>query len=159
MKNYLFRNYLVLLGMLLTIAISNVSAQSTVHVFMRSAQNAECHMNINGGEDIDIRGPFKRNSPNIGEPIKIYHPAKKKVIINDEGKSLIEVHYFFKNPNNGEIREMAAEIQLNLSEGSVHYIKIGAKGQNDIQIRELNEKDGQKMLKDKKYIELSDIVL
>ena len=53
---------------------------------------------------------------------------------------------------------MAAEIQLNLSEGSVHYIKVEAKGLNDIQIKEVEGKEVQKLLKDKKYKELPDYI-
>lgn len=77
--------------------------------------------------------------------------------MKDEGKVLLSAKYtFYANMDRSNPRDMVAEIQLNLSEGSVHYIKIGAKGLNDIQIKEVNEKEGEKLLKDKKYKELPD---
>ena len=53
---------------------------------------------------------------------------------------------------------MVAEIQLNLSEGAVHYIQLKFKGLNDVQLKELSEKEGLKLLKDKKYKELPDYI-
>ena len=53
---------------------------------------------------------------------------------------------------------MVAEIQLNLSEGSVHYVKLSFKGMNDVQLKEVEEKEGLKLLKDKKYKELPEFI-
>ena len=137
------------------------NAQSTVYVFMRSIMNAECVMSINGGEPFGICGPFKKASMNpVGpEPNRHYYPGKKKIVLKEEGKALFSAkltYYHLMDRNNP--REMAAEIQLNLSEGSVHYLKVGRKGLNDIQIKEVDEKEGLKLLKDKKYKELPEYV-
>lgn len=138
-----------------------VNAQSTVYVFMRSSANADCVMSVNGGEAFEIRGPLKKTMMNLHgpEPNKFYHPAKKKIVLKDEGKALFSAKYtFYANMDRSNPRNMVAEIQLNLSEGSVHYIKVGAKGLNDIQIKEVDEKEGLKLLKDKKYKELQEYV-
>lgn len=137
------------------------NAQSTVYVFMRSAFNAECVMSINGGESFDICGPLKKTIMNLHgpEPNRQYHPGKKKIVLKDEGKALFSAKYtFYANMDRSNPRDMVAEIQLNLSEGSVHYIKVGAKGLNDIQIKEVDEKEGLKLLKDKKYKELPEYI-
>jgi len=128
---------------------------------MRSAFNAECLMSINGGESFDICGPLKKTMMNLHgpEPHRQYHPGKKKIVLKDEGKVLFSAKYtFYANMDRSNPRELVAEIQLNLSDGSVHYIKVGAKGLNDIQIKEVDEKEGLKLLKDKKYKELPEYI-
>ena len=91
------------------------------------------------------------------EPNRFYHAAKKKVTINEEGKALFSAKYtFYANMDRNNPRDMVAELQLNLSEGSVHYIQLKFKGMNDVQLIELSEKEGLKLLKDKKYQELPD---
>ena len=50
----------------------------------------------------------------------------------------------------------ADEIQLNLLENSVHYIKIKPKGLNLIQFEELNLKKGKKEFSKKKYESMTD---
>ena len=135
------------------------NAQSTVYVFMRSSVNADCVMSINGGQSFEIRGPLKRTMMNLSgpEPNRFYHAAKKKVIIKEEGKALFSAKYtFYANMDRNNPRDMVAELQLNLSEGSVHYIQLKFKGMNDVQLIELSEKEGLKLLKDKKYKELPD---
>lgn len=139
---------------------NSISGQSTVYVFMRSATSAECVMSINGGEPFDICGPFKKALMNPGgEPIRQYHPGKKKLVLKAEGKALFSAkNTFYALGDRNKARDMVAEIQLNLSEGSVHYIKVGFKGLNDIQIKEVDEKEGLKLLKDKKYKELPEYI-
>ena len=137
------------------------NAQSTVYVFVRSAVNADCVMAINGGEPFEIRGPLKRTMMNLHgpEPNKFYHPAKKKIVLKEEGKALFSAKYtFYADMNRNNPRDMVAEIQLNLSEGSVHYIKLSFKGMNDVQLNEISEKEGLKLLKDKKYKELPEFI-
>ena len=65
---------------------------------------------------------------------------------------------FYANMDRSNPRDMVAEIQLNLSEGSVHYIKLSFKGMNDVQLKEVEEKEGLKLLKDKKYKELPEFI-
>lgn len=152
---------LIILAVTLACCSTSAFAQSTVYIFMRSLANSDCTMSINGGEPFSIQGPFKKAMANVinpSMPTKIYHPAIKKCIIKEEGKALFAANLDFTNVINGTVRKMAAEIQLNLSEGSVHYIKVGAKGLNDIQIKEVDEKEGLKLLKNKKYKELPDYV-
>lgn len=152
---------LTIVAAILLCSTISASAQSTVYVFMRSVDNAECKLNINGGDGIDIRGPFKKAQmvPVAGaSPLMRYHPGKKKIVLKEEGKTLFGVTYIYTNSLNGKQSTMAAEIQLNLSEGSVHYIKVEAKGLNDIQIKEVEGKEVQKLLKDKKYKELPDYI-
>ncbi|MBE6259580.1 MAG: hypothetical protein E7107_01965 [Prevotella sp.] len=137
------------------------NAQSTVYVFMRSAINADCVMAINGGEPFEIRGPLKKTMMNLSgpEPNRFYHPAKKKIVLKEEGKALFSAKYtFYANMDRSNPRDMVAEIQLNLSEGSVHYVKLSFKGMNDVQLKEVEEKEGLKLLKDKKYKELPEFI-
>lgn len=137
------------------------NAQSTVYVFMRSSVNADCVMSINGSEPFEIRGPLKRTMMNLHgpEPNKFYHPAKKKIVLKEEGKALLSAKYtFYANMDRSNPRDMVAEIQLNLSEGSIHYIQLSFKGMNDVQLKEISEKEGLKLLKDKKYKELPEFI-
>lgn len=148
---------LIVVAVFMLCATTSTNAQSAVYVFMRSAVNADCVMSVNGGESFEIRGPLKKTMMNLSgpEPNRFYHPAKKKIVLKDEGKALFSAKYtFYANMDRSNPRDLVAEIQLNLSEGSIHYIKIGAKGLNDIQIKEVDEKEGLKLLKDKKYKEL-----
>ncbi len=158
MKN-LFR--LMAVVVILLSGASSAYAQSTVYVFMRSSINADCVMAINGGEPFEIRGPLKKTMINLHgpEPNRFYHAAKKKIVLKDEGKALFSAKYtFYADMDRSKPRDMVAEIQLNLSEGSVHYIQLKFKGLNDVQLKELSEKEGLKLLKDKKYKELPDYI-
>lgn len=158
MKN-LFR--LIAVVLILLSGASSAYAQSTVYVFMRSSINADCVMAINGGEPFEIRGPLKKVSMNLvgPEPDRHYYAAKKKIVLKDEGKALFSAKYtFYAYMDRSKPRDMVAEIQLNLSEGSVHYIQLKFKGLNDVQLKELSEKEGLKLLKDKKYKELPEYI-
>lgn len=114
----------------------------------------------NGSEIFDLRGPEKNtlNHPSFKVPSVSYQPAYRKCLFKEDGKVLFSVDYAFTNVRTGEVRKLAAEIQLNLEEGSVHYIQLAFKGLNDIQFKELTEKEAAKLLKDKKYKELPDYV-
>ena len=59
---------------------------------------------------------------------------------------------------NCNVTQLYAEIQLNLTPGSVHYVSLAMKGLMNIQFKELTEKEGLKRLKDKKYAILEDYI-
>ena len=46
-----------------------------------------------------------------------------------------------------DVSNIPAEIQLNLSEGSIHYVKIDPKGVSNIQFKEITEKEALKLMK------------
>ncbi len=64
---------------------------------------------------------------------------------------LFRVDFKFTNCSSLAVSELDTEIQLNLTPGSIHYIKLDNKGLKDIILKEITEKEAQKMLKDKKY--------
>jgi hypothetical protein len=53
---------------------------------------------------------------------------------------------------------MAGEIQLNLTSGSTYYVSITNKGLNDMQLKNLTEKEAEKLLKNKKYVALPEYI-
>lgn len=139
---------------------SIANAQSTIYFFMRTTyccgDGGGVDMYVNGQNAFSMRGPLKKiqgNLANPSMPLHHYSAAKRKCIFNEEGKALFAVDYKYVTPANKE-SDLTAEIQLNLSEGSVHYVKIEPKGLNDLQFKELSEKEATKLMKDKKYVEL-----
>lgn len=62
------------------------------------------------------------------------------------------------NAVNGKISTMAGEIQLNLTSGSTYYVSITNKGLNDMQLKNLTEKEAEKLLKNKKYVALPEYI-
>ena len=136
-------------------------AQSTVYFFAKSFDNSEITLKMNGQEIGELRGSVKKTINPIG-PMKIasvsYNPCKKKCVINEEGKVLFSVDFKFTNVGTLAVSELDTEIQLNLTEGSVHYIMLENKGIKDIHFKEISEKDAQKMLNDKKYEMLPEYV-
>ena len=63
----------------------------------------------------------------------------------------------YTNPVNAKTSKLAAEIQLNLTDGAVYYVKIGFRGlRNDMKMELLSDKEAEKILKDKKYVALDD---
>lgn len=139
---------------------SSAFAQSTVYFFVRSVESAEVKILKNGNEIFELRGPVKKtlNHPSFKIPHVSYQPAYRKCRFKEEGKVLFSVDFAFTNVGTGDVRKLAAEIQLNLEEGSVHYIQLAFKGLNDIQFKELTEKEAAKLLKDKKTVELPEYV-
>ena len=155
MKNF----FLVLVILLAGVVCS--SAQSTVYFFMRSSSNSTCTMKLNGKEVFDMRGPLQKTQKAVGPmiyPLQVYSPSKRKCTFKNKGKMLFTFDMKYKVPTTGEVKNYLAEIQLNLTESSVHYVRIGAKGLNDVQFKELTQKEGEKLLKDKKYVFLPDYV-
>lgn len=137
-------------------------AQSTIYFFVGAIANAECVLKQNGKEIFELRGPLKKThsaaSMDAMYPYNIYSPCSKKGVFKSDGKVLFAVDYVFTNCRNGSKRNLAAEIQLNLTEGSVHYVILKNKGFNDVQFKELSQKEGEKLLKNKKYISLEEYI-
>ena len=141
-------------------AIMPANAESTVYIFMRSSNcfgdGGYVNLTINGIDTCSMRGPLKKTMGNVANPslpLFMYKPAKRKFILPEDGKYLFAVDWQFVT-GQGRVSNLTAEIQLNLTEGSVHYVEIKAKGLNDLEFKELTEKEGLKALKDKKYVEL-----
>ena len=151
----------IFLLIVIVFSASNVYAESTVYVFMKSVGNITTKMSLNGKEAFDMTGPVKKTiSPSdiMRLPYYQYAACKKKCIIKEEGKVLFSIECEHTNSMNEKVSKYAAEIQLNLTESSVHYIMITNKGLNDVQIIELNEKKANKLLNDKKYVDLQEYI-
>lgn len=146
----------LLIAVLLCLGAVSVSAQSTVYFFIPSLGSYECNLKMNGNNIGDLRGSLKKTMDDsmFKTPYKVYEAAYKKCVVKEEGKTLFAVDYKFTNCTNMVVSEIAAEIQLNLSEGSVHYIRLAPKGISDLQFKELTEKEAQKLLN--KYEKLAD---
>ncbi len=71
---------------------------------------------------------------------------------------LFSVDLRYTNPVKGAVTPMSAEIQLNLTDGSVHYVELTNKGLNDSQFKILTEKEGLKRLAKDKYKPLPDYI-
>lgn len=140
------------------LAVNNVSAQSTVFFFTPSTSSNECTLKMNGNEIGELRGPLKKTMQpaQFKIPYKTYDAAFKKCVIKEEGKVLFAVDYKFTNCSTLDVSEIPAEIQLNLSEGSVHYVRLAPKGVTNMQFKEITEKEAQKLLK--KGVALPDYV-
>lgn len=124
---------LIVLGLLVS---ANVNAQSTVYFYVKSVTSAEVKISKNSTEIFELRGPVKKTINPVG-PMKMasvsYKPAYRKCQFKDEGKTLFSVDFDFTNVTTGDVRKLAAEIQLNLEEGSVHHVQLTWKGLNDVQ--------------------------
>lgn len=119
-------------------------------------------MKLNGKEIFDMTGPIKRTIKADGEALRFpfhqYSPCYRKCSFKNEGKMLFLAECKHTNVTNGKVTTMAGEIQLNLVEGGVYYVFITNKGLNDFQLKELTEKEANKLLKNKKYIALPEYV-
>lgn len=138
---------LVMFGFLFS---SEISAQSVVYFFVPTTSSNECTLKMNSAEIGELRGPLKKTIKPIAPmkiPYKTYAPCYKKCTVKQEGKVLFAIDYKFTNVSTMTVSEIPAEIQLNLSEGSVHYIKLAPKGLNNNQFKEITEKEAQKLLK------------
>lgn len=140
---------------------SKLSAQSTVYIFLPKIGNHECFIYMNGEKLFEMRGPLKKTY-NLGEdystPYRIYSACQKKAIFQEEGKIILSFKSTFTYAKNGNTTDLAAEIQLNLTPGSVHYVKITNKGLNDVKMLEIKEKEGLKLLNNKSYVKLPDYI-
>lgn len=155
MKHLLFNTLRVSAFLLIFVfSASSTFAQSTVYFFAKSFDNSEITLKMNGEEIGELRGSVKKTVGPMG-PMKIpsvsYNACKKKCVIKEEGKVLFSVDFKFTNASTLAVSELDTEIQLNLSEGSVHYVQLENKGLKDIRLKEISEKEAQKLLNDKKY--------
>lgn len=156
------KNKLILCAIIavLTHAIPSL-AQSTVYFFFPSLGNIESTLKLNGEELCELRGPVKKVYPPISsmkyESI-IYSACKRKCILKEEGKVLFAIDMKFLNAVNGDISNYACELQLNLVDGDVHYVNVIRHGFSDIQFEEVSGKKAEKLLKDKRYVELPDYI-
>ena len=143
-----------LVAIVCLVASPLTNAQSTVYFFARSFDNCEISLKMNGEEIGELRGSLKKSvGPfhSMKIPSCSYNDCYRKCTINDEGKMLFRVDFKFTNCSSLAVSELDTEIQLNLTPGSIHYIKLDNKGLKDIILKEITEKEAQKMLKDKKY--------
>ena len=157
---------IITLLLLAWLTVAAAHAESTVYFFSKEFANIECTLKVNGQEIGEFRGTVKKTieptssvSDVMKMPYTVYHACKKKCSIIEEGKVIFSVNFKFTNGSTLSVSEYDTEIQLNLTEGSVHYIELTNKGRKDIQLKEISEKDAQKKLKDdKKYEWLPDYI-
>ena len=160
LKQMIARSVLfVVLGLFFSVTCR---AQSTVYFFMRSLTESQAVVSMNGYELFELQGPLKKTRHftlnQEKKTIHIYSPVCKKCEFKEDGKVLFSVEIKFRNSLSSMVMTYATEIQVNLSEGSIHYLNIRGKGLNDVQIEELTEKKAQKMINSGKYISLPDYV-
>lgn len=155
--------HVFVIALMLCSAIT-ANAQSTVYLFMRSTNcfgtGGYAQIYLNGYEAFSMRGPLKKVMGNVANPsfpAMFYKPTKRKCTLKEEGKVVLAIDYLFVT-GFGKESHLTAELQLNLTEGSVHYVKIDYKGLNDIQFKVLSEKEAAKAMKDKKYVELPEYI-
>lgn len=111
--------------------------------------------------NISNRTSYKKTYPvndTFRIPYYIYSPWVKKCTLNKEGKNLFSFDCKQINPTNLKESDYVAEIQLNLYNGSKHYIILTNKGLFDVQLKELTEKEAEKLLKNKKYVALPEYI-
>lgn len=155
-KRILFIAILISLG---GYFFSEIKAQSTVYIFMRSVGNFQSSIKLNGEKTFSLQGGVKKIIPvNNGKFLTTYNAIRKKFVLKNEGKYHFQYVGVFTNCNNGKTIDYTAEIQVNASEGSTHYYELVPKGLYDIQFKELKEKEGSKLLKKDKYQVLTDYI-
>lgn len=150
---------------------NSLSAQSTVYFFISSlGSNTTFDAKLNGekifdleDEDRPIVKTIKADAYNeFQEDWIIYSACYKKCQFFREGKCVFSIEIVGKNLSNGKKTRLAAELQLNLSEGSVHYVHATNKGMFDCQLKEITQKEAEKLLKGKKkyktYVPVSEYV-
>ncbi|WP_337788705.1 hypothetical protein [Phocaeicola plebeius] len=154
--------YTTFLFFLLGVFSTSIFAQSTVYFFMKKGGgNLSLNLKLNGKEISQIELPIKKTYPvndTFRIPYYIYSPWVKKCTLNKEGKNLFSFDCKQINPTNLKESDYVAEIQLNLYNGSKHYIILTNKGLFDVQLKELTEKEAEKLLKNKKYVALPEYI-
>lgn len=133
-------------------------ADSEVYIFFPWKHFVPVPIKINNQE------VFKMDGTRGGNRYVItYSPCKKKCVLKSEGKIIISNDFSYKlsdySPSSAasigdRTDHFASEIQLTLSENSVHYIQII----NKYQFKEITEKEAQKLLKNKKIVQLPDYI-
>ena len=138
------KTYTTFLFFLLGVFSTSIFAQSTVYFFIKSTGNLTTTIKQNGKDIFDMTGPIKKTikpSGNMQLPFNQYAPCYRKCIFKNEGKILFSAECKHINAVNGKISTMAGEIQLNLTSGSTYYVSITNKGLNDMQLKNLTEKE------------------
>lgn len=164
MKTLLFQKkfYAILLFSLFGLFSVSAYSQSTVYFFMKkSAGNVELSLKLNGKDISKIDLPIKKKYSSdemFRIPYYVYSPWVKKCTLNREGKVLFSFDCKQTNPTNLKVSNFLSEIQLNLTNGSIHYISLTNKGLFDMQLKEITEKEANKLLNNKKYVSLSEYV-
>lgn len=154
-QNFLVRNVckIMMVFAFIVVSCSVTFAESVVYIFAIQSWSPIPIM-VNNQE------VFKMEGNSIGKGLTArYSACKKKCIFKSEGKIIFSVDFKMSTPaypNN--VLRFATEIQLNLSENSVHYIRLSSKGINDMQFKEITEKEAQQLLKKKSYILLPDYI-
>lgn len=138
-------------------------ADSTVYLFVPSVGNMyNGTLEINGDVVIPFQGSVKKEVKAPGwYPMKFYNAYKKKLTFKQEGKIVLRFTSDKFDAKTGTTAQKywMAEIQFNLSEGSVHYAKLAPKGFSNCQFKIITEKEAEKMIKDnKKYESLTEYV-
>jgi len=140
---------------LLLLGTFSAFSQSTIYL-MYDVQfwNQTTPFKINGENAFLMAGDAKR----IGASV-LYTRNKRKCTIYREGKIILSFDFKATIPSTGAVIPFSDEIQLNLSPGSVHYLRVKPimKG-NKLAFEELSEEDGKKEFANKKYTDLPDYV-
>ena len=147
--------------LLMNLIVSSMSAQSTVHVFAHSLSNVEVKLMKNGEYVFDMRGELRKTlkpTSSVKYPLYTYSPAYRKCTFKEDGKVLLSIDVEHTNCTTGDVTHYADEIQLNLSPGSTHYVYLTNKGLFNLQLKEITEKEANKLLKDKKMVVLDEYV-
>ena len=147
-----------------TFSSVEVNAQSTVYLIAKKFANAESEVTVNGKDKFELRGPLGK--VNIVPPTSMtdsvivynYKDCIKKCTFNKPGKVMLHWRYDYTNPVKRNIQHYETELQLNLTEGSVHYIEMKLTISNDIELVELPEKKGRKIISSDKYIHLPEYI-
>lgn len=150
------------LGLVSTCYTIPCFGESTIYLFLPSVVHiVNGRIDINGTDSFDFQGDLKKEDYLWGKltyPIKTFHACKKKIILKSEGKVILSYSadkYDFKTGN--VIKDFwKAEIQVNCSEGSEHYVKVDFKGFSDCQLKLMDSKEFNKRMNDKKYILLDE---
>lgn len=150
----------MLVGIISLLMPQKVSAQSTVYFFIDKVCNLDVFMFKNSEPLFDMVGPITKKRQTKSAmvlPLCTQAPCKRKTVFHATGKSIFEMEATYTNPVNAKTSKVAAEIQLNLTDGAVYYVKIGFRGlRNDMKLELLSDKEAEKILKDKKYVALDD---
>lgn len=139
-------------------------AQSVVYLIGKKFANAESEVTVNGKDKFEFRGPVDKvkvtppTSMTDTLVLTTYKSCIKKCTFNEPGKVLLNWKYNYTNPVNKNVQHYESEIQLNLTEGSVHYVELKIKITNDIEMVELNEKKGAKLVAKGKHVTLPEYV-
>lgn len=130
-------------------SVTYANAESTIYIFQRSVGLVATTYSINN----KFVGTFNEIKKAVSKPHKtfIYSAGKQKCILKSEGKAIVMVSGDYIEDGETKKDYWMAEIQVNLTDGSVHYIKLSPKGFNNCQLKEIKEEEALKLLKDDKY--------